>query len=104
LEIESEQVTEVFTGFGERNVRAEAVAEQAADAARRYIAADVPVGRQLADQLLVPLALARGGVFRTLAPTRHTSTNIDVVHQLTDVRIMKTRAGRDDLRIEVTAP
>src|SRR5262249_6767771 len=62
LEVESDQVTEVFTGFGERNVRAEAVAEQAADAARRYIAAGVPVGRQLADQLLVPLALARGGV------------------------------------------
>jgi RNA 3'-terminal phosphate cyclase (ATP) len=102
LEIESEHITEVFTGFGERHLRAEAVAEQAAEAARRYIAGGVPVGCQLADQLLVPLALARGGVFRTLALTRHTTTNIDVIHQFTDVRIVHTRAGRDDVRIEVT--
>jgi RNA 3'-terminal phosphate cyclase (ATP) len=104
LDIESEHVTEVFTGFGERNVRAEAVAERAADAARRYLAAGVPVGRQLADQLLVPLALARGGAFRTLALTRHTTTNIEVIQHFTDVRIVQHHAARDDVRIEVTAP
>jgi RNA 3'-terminal phosphate cyclase (ATP) len=102
LEIESAHVTEVFTGFGERNVAAEAVAGQAVDDARHYLAANVPVGRHLADQLLVPMALARGGAFRTLAPTRHTTTNIDVIHQFTDVRIEQSRSAPDDVLIEVS--
>ena len=81
LEIESEHVTEVFTGFGEIGVRAEAVAEQAVQEARRYLAANVPVGPYLADQLLLPLALAGGGSFRTLPLTRHAATNIAVIRQ-----------------------
>src|SRR5262245_4049922 len=76
LEIESEHVTEVFTGFGEVGVRAEAVAEQAVREARRYLVADVPIGPYLADQLLLPLALARGGTFRTVPLSRHSRTNI----------------------------
>src|SRR5215475_2299413 len=43
LEIESENVIEIFTGFGERGVAAEAVADQAVIAARRYLASDVAV-------------------------------------------------------------
>jgi RNA 3'-terminal phosphate cyclase (ATP) len=50
LEIESEHVTEIFTGFGAVGVRAETVAESAVREARRYLAADVPVGPYLADR------------------------------------------------------
>ena len=81
LQIESEHVTEVFTGFGAVGVRAEAVAEKAVDEVRRYSAADVPVGPYLADQLLLPLALSRGGSFRTLPLSRHAKTNIEVIRQ-----------------------
>jgi RNA 3'-terminal phosphate cyclase (ATP) len=81
LEIEAENVTEVFTAFGERGIRAEAVADNAASQARRYLASEVAVGEHLADQLLVPMALAKGGVFTTLAPSRHTRTNIDIIAQ-----------------------
>src|SRR4051812_48722480 len=77
LEVESEHVTEVFTGVGTRGVRAEAVAATAADGAARYLAAGVPVGDCLADQLLLPLALAGGGSYRTPSLTRHTATNIE---------------------------
>jgi len=82
IELESEHVTEVFTGFGEVGVRAEAVADHAVQAARQYLAAQVPVGPHLADQLLVPLALAGVGVFRTMPLTRHSATNIAVIRQL----------------------
>src|SRR5262245_59125919 len=41
IELECEQVTEVFTGFGERGVRSEAVAEKAVQQARRYLATDL---------------------------------------------------------------
>jgi RNA 3'-terminal phosphate cyclase (ATP) len=87
LEIESENVTEVFTGFGERSVAAEAVADQAVVAARRYLASDVAVGEHLADQLLLPMALARGGSFTTVPPSRHTTTNIEIIRKFLDVEI-----------------
>jgi RNA 3'-terminal phosphate cyclase (ATP) len=79
LEVESDHVTELFTGFGERGVRAEAVAERAVRETREYLASNVPVGRHLADQLLIPLALARGGAFRTLPLSRHATTNMRVI-------------------------
>jgi RNA 3'-terminal phosphate cyclase len=51
IAIEHQNVTEVFTGFGERGVRAEAVAEHASDKARAYIGSDAAVDEYLADQL-----------------------------------------------------
>ena len=87
LEVESENVTEVFTAFGERSVRAEAVAENAASQARRYLASDVAIGEHLADQVLVSMVLARGGVVTTLAPSRHTRTNIDIIAQFLSTKI-----------------
>jgi RNA 3'-terminal phosphate cyclase (ATP) len=85
--VESEHVTEVFTGFGQKGVRAEAVAERVAAEARAYLAAGAPVGMHLADQLVLPLALGEGGVFRTVAPSSHTRTQIDLVARLLGVRI-----------------
>ncbi len=79
LEVEAEHVTEVFAAFGSLGVRAEQVAQSAVEEYRAWLAADVPVGAHLADQLLIPLAMAGGGSFRTLPPTRHTLTNRDVV-------------------------
>lgn len=95
LEIESEHVAEVFTGFGQRGVRAEAVAEEAVQQARKYLACGVPVGPCLADQLILPFAMASAGSFVTQAPTRHTLTNIDVVQRFLDVRIDAKEVARD---------
>ena len=87
LEIESEHVTEVITGFGEKGVPAEEVAAQVVRRARRYLEAGVPVAEHLADQLLLPLALAGGGRFVSLAPTLHAETNARVLERFLDVRI-----------------
>ena len=103
LEVASENVTEVFTAFGEVNVRAEAVANKAVRQARDYLAADVPVGPYLADQLLIPMAMAAvqgegPSRFRTVAPTRHTMTNIEVIRQFMDVDVeivCQKRGARD---------
>jgi RNA 3'-terminal phosphate cyclase (ATP) len=81
IEIESENMTELFTGFGERGVRAEAVGAGVAAEAAEYLDADVPVGRHLADQILLPLAMARGGSFQTLSPTRHTQTQAEMIRR-----------------------
>jgi RNA 3'-terminal phosphate cyclase (ATP) len=87
VEIETEHHTEVFTGFGEVDVRAEGVATKVAQEARAYIASGVPVGRHLADQLLIPMALAGAGRFRTGPLSRHTTTNLEVIRQFLDVHI-----------------
>lgn len=87
LTVNSEQVTEVFTGFGERGISAETVAGRAARETREYLESGVPVGRHLADQLLLPLALAGGGAFSTLSPTAHTITNIDVLRLFLDLEV-----------------
>ena len=79
------EVTEVVTALGERSVRAEDVAAQVADEAGTLLAANVPVGEHLADQLLIPMALAGGGAFRTLQPSLHTTTNAQVIEQFLPV-------------------
>jgi len=101
LEIESENVTEVFTGFGERSVAAEAVADQAVITARRYLASDVAVAEHLADQLLLPMALARGGSFTTVPPSRHTTTNIEIIRKFLDVEIRAEQLTNRSWKIEV---
>ena len=87
IEIEMEHHTEVFTGFGALGIRAEAVADDAVKQARTYIASGAPVSRYLADQLLVPLALAGTGRFRTGPLSRHTTTNIEVIRDFLNVNI-----------------
>jgi RNA 3'-terminal phosphate cyclase (ATP) len=98
LEIESEHVTELFTGFGRLGVRAEQVARDAIAEVKAYLATDAPVGPHLADQLLLPLGISAwqaaqrgdangGGAFRTLSLTDHSTTQIEVLRTILGVRI-----------------
>jgi RNA 3'-terminal phosphate cyclase (ATP) len=87
IELEMEHHREVFTGFGEQGVRAEAVAAGAVEAARAYLAAGEPVGEHLADQLVIPLAMSGRGRFRTGPASRHLTTNVEVVRRFLDVPI-----------------
>lgn len=77
LVVESEQVTEVFTGFGRRGLPAEEVAPRAVAKTRRYLDSGVAVGMHLADQLLVPLTQSKGGSFLTSEPSTHFETPTD---------------------------
>jgi RNA 3'-terminal phosphate cyclase (ATP) len=101
IEIHSRQVTEVFTGFGRRGVPAEKVAAGAARQARRYLDAGVPVGEHLADQLLVPMAIAGAGSFRTLPLSAHATTNIETIGRFLDVKITATQVCPDVWQVEV---
>ncbi len=101
LEIESEGITELFTGFGRRGKPAERVATGVAEETRRYLDAGVPVGPYLADQLLVPFALAGGGSFRTGRPTLHTLTNIEIVRMFLDVSIDMSEESQGVSRVTI---
>lgn len=87
LTLEFEHVTEMFSGFGQIGVTAEAVAERTVKELRRYLKVDVAVGPYLADQLLLPMALAGGGRFTTTAPSQHTVTNARIIQRFLPVQI-----------------
>ena len=101
VEIESDNITEVFTGFGEKGVSAEKVAKQTAKSVQEYLAFNVPVGRYLADQLLVPMALVGGGKVRTLSPTKHTQTNVEIIKKFLDVEIAMNECEQNQWEIEI---
>jgi len=82
-------------------VRAEVVAERAADEARAYLETDAPVGEHLADQLLIPFALAGGGSYMTGPLSLHTTTNIEVIKMFLDVEITVTQTNDDVWKIEI---
>jgi RNA 3'-terminal phosphate cyclase (ATP) len=98
IELESEHVTEVFTAFGQLGVKAEEVAMQALREAREYLAADVPVGIHLADQLMLPLAIGLylgtgGGAFRTMKLTPHGTTHLEVIRDFLGVVAQVNQEG-----------
>lgn len=101
ITLEHEHVTEVFTGFGEKGVPAEIVAERAVSGARAYLAAGAPVDEHLADQLLLPLALGSGGSFVARAITPHLRSNAAVIERFTGMKVTFTTTG-DGMEVRVT--
>ncbi len=95
IELESDAVTEVFTGFGQKGVSAEEVGDRAVQEVRAYLKADVPVWEHLADQLLLPMAIAGRGSFVTGALSRHAETNIEVIRRFlpVDIRVDASERG-----------
>jgi RNA 3'-terminal phosphate cyclase (ATP) len=94
LEVDRGTSRELVTGHGEKGLRAELVAERACDELAAYLAANVPVGHHLADQLLLPMAVAGGGRFRAAAPlSLHATTNIETIGRFLDVPIRVEPTG-----------
>ena len=104
VELESENVTEVFVGIGEYGVKAETVARRAIDQMRDYLVADVPVGPYLADQLMLPQGIAvwqsrgrpgnRPARFRTGKLTNHSRTHVDVLKTFLGIDVTIEEEGR----------
>jgi RNA 3'-terminal phosphate cyclase (ATP) len=92
--LECDHVTEVFTGFGEPRKPAENVAGEAVHHVKEYLKSEAPVGRFLADQLLLPMAMAGEGSFRSLPLSRHSLTNIQVVEMFLPVKIEHVQDDR----------
>ena len=100
LEIGTAEITGVFTGYGDRGRTAEEVAREAIAAAKRWLAAEVPVDEHLADQLLLPMALTCGGSFRTTEPSSHTRTNIEIIQRFLPLTFRVER--ENDLAWQIT--
>jgi RNA 3'-terminal phosphate cyclase (ATP) len=101
VELESDELTEVFTSFGELGLPAETVAARLVDSVGQFLEAGAPVGEHLADQLLLPMALAGGGSFYTAPLSLHARTNIDVLELFLPVEVHVTPASDRSVRVEV---
>jgi RNA 3'-terminal phosphate cyclase (ATP) len=86
LEASFEHATEIVTGFGRLGVSAESLARTAAQRMAGFIATEAFAGPYLADQLLLPFALAGGGSFTTVKPSQHARTAADVIALFTGQR------------------
>ncbi len=100
--VRSAQLTETFTGFGQKNRSAEKVASQTVREVTSYLSNKAPVGPYLADQLLIPMALAESGSFVTGKPTEHTLTNIEVIQKFLEVRfnLKQMDSKRWEIRVQ----
>ncbi len=106
IELASEHVTEVFTGFGKIGIRAENVASAVLRDALKYIEADAPVGEYLADQLMLPLGIGAwqgtgGGTFRTPGLSMHAKTHLGILKTFLDIDVEAVQQGRDDWRVRI---
>lgn len=86
LEAEFEHGTEIVTGFGKLGVSAESLAKHAAQRMAGFLASEAFAGPYLADQLLLPFALAGGGSFTTVKPSQHALTACDIIERFTGQR------------------
>lgn len=87
--LDTKPVPTLFFGLGARGKLAERVADEAADQAIAYLeAGSAPVDSHSADQIVLPLALAREpSSFRVATVTSHLLTNIDVIRRFVDREI-----------------
>ncbi len=90
-----QNITEMFTAFGERGLKSEQVAAAAAQQVQAYLASDAPLGTYLADQWMLPiaLALAQASVqkgqtvrFRCTDLSEHSRTNMQTIQQFLPVK------------------
>jgi RNA 3'-terminal phosphate cyclase (ATP) len=100
IELKSNALTQVLTAFGERGVSAEDVAADATRQAQEYLASNAAADEHLADQLLLPLALAGSGSFTATSLNQHAQTNMHVIRQFLPVRF-DVQIGKGFSRVSV---
>jgi RNA 3'-terminal phosphate cyclase (ATP) len=91
-----EQLTEVFTAFGEKNLSAENVAAALIAEVCWYQGSTAAVGPHLADQLALPLALAvcssgQAAAYTCSELTEHARTNFKVIEAFLPIRCETVR-------------
>ncbi len=78
-----------FSSLGRKGVPADEVAQAAVDELLSFVQSNSAVDAHLADQLLLPMALAHGcSTMSTPVLTAHTMTNIELLRQWLDVTIV----------------
>lgn len=85
--IKGELFSNLFEQVGQLGVSSVKVAKRCTARVKTFLQAQAAVEAHLADQLLVPMALAGEGEFTTTMPSQHTLTNIAVIKQFLNISI-----------------
>ena len=102
VRLRHESVAAVFTAFGMRRVTPEKTGSRLGHEVRHWIDARAPVDARLADQLLLPLALGRGGAFSTSLPlSDHFVSNAALLEEWGAARIGTEELGPKSVRVDV---
>jgi RNA 3'-terminal phosphate cyclase (ATP) len=102
LTLDYDHATEVFTAFGEKAVTSEQVARQVVQRTSQYLMSRAAFGEYLADQMMLPLALAGGGGFTLDEVSMHARTNAQVIETFLPVRFTFDRQdGVDTCTVNV---
>lgn len=101
-----EHLADLFCAFGEKGVSAEQVAAKVAREVKAYLATGAALGPHLADQWLLPLALAvqhsgRGAAFTASEWTLHASTNAALIERFLPVKIAAQPRAQGGVRIDL---
>lgn len=103
------EVCEVYTRFGAKGVTAEQVAQSLVGDVREYKVSAAAVGKYLADQWALPLALAvhqtgRQAAYTCTHLTPHARTNFEVIERFLPVHFETRKLdGNAGYRVEVSA-
>lgn len=93
-ELEFEHGMELLSVVGRREVSSEHVANELANHVDRFLAADVPYYEHSADQLMLLMALAGRGAYRTVALTEHSTTQAKILEAFLPARVTTSTEGR----------
>jgi len=90
LSVQSSEYSEIVTSYGDKRRSSGQVAQVACDEMKRYLASPAAVGEHIADQLLIPLALA-GGTFTCNVISQHFKTNCEIIQKFVAHRFCVTQ-------------
>jgi RNA 3'-terminal phosphate cyclase (ATP) len=95
----------VFSGIGDPGVKAEDIGQSVANSFIAWRDSGASVEEYLADQVMLPIALAGEGSYTTNELSLHSKTNIEVIHAFTEKRLRCwDLGGNRQIRIALTSP
>jgi RNA 3'-terminal phosphate cyclase (ATP) len=101
---EATSVANVFAAIGELGVRAEEIGHAVARSFLAWRESGASVEAHLADQLMLPIALAGEGSFTCNELTLHARTNIEVIRVFTGHRLRAWDLGDGRFRVALILP
>lgn len=96
------KVCNITSGIAQMGRSAEGVATAAAKGLRNFLASSAPVGVHLADQLLLPIALAGGGRFVAQTITNHCRTSMELIPKFlkeVEFQVIEREHGTVEIRL-----
>ena len=101
--VASEQHTQVISALGEVKKSSEQVGAELAREVKAYLASQAVADEHLADQLLLPLALGKGGEYTAQVISEHTRTQAEMIQRFIDCEIefIPQASGTSLIRLSV---